>query len=167
MCIRDRCSGCSGGQGTAGSPPCVLAVIGQFVTGGMAQHVRMDLERDAGFASGARDDLAHRIGREWRFALANKYVGRSRVVSLYAAQGVQLGSAQRMDKRDGPEQPGRTLAPTDAATRKTDAPLQITRPCTALFVGTRPDQQCLPVSAQPPLGTAVPARPDSRIFTLE
>ena len=66
----------------------------------------------------------------------------------------------RASPAQGPEQPGRTFAPTNAATRKTDAPLQVTRPCTAFFVGTRPDQQCLPLSAQPPVGAAVPARPD-------
>ena len=65
----------------------------------------------------------------------------------------------RASPAQGSEQPGRTLAPTDAATRTTDAPLQVTRPCTALSVGTRPDQQRLPVSAQPPVGTAVQARP--------
>ena len=65
----------------------------------------------------------------------------------------------RASPAQGSEQPCRTLASTDAATRKTDAPLQVTRPCTALFVGTRPDQQCLSVSAQPPVGAAVPARP--------
>ena len=43
--------------------PRVLAVVGQLVAGGVAQHVRMDGELDAGFASGSTDDLAHRIGQ--------------------------------------------------------------------------------------------------------
>src|SRR5471030_2200294 len=73
----------------------------------------------------------------------------------------------RAPPAQGSEQPRGTLPPTDAATRTTDAPLQVTRPCTAISVGTRPDQQCLPVSAQPPVSCAVPARPYSGIFSLE
>jgi hypothetical protein len=56
--------------------PRVLPVVGQLVAGGVAQHVRMDRELDAGLASGSTDDLAHRIGAERRLALAHEYVGR-------------------------------------------------------------------------------------------
>jgi hypothetical protein len=51
--------------------PCVLAVIGHFVTGGMAQHVRVDREFDAGLTPGAPDDLAHGIGGKGRPAFAD------------------------------------------------------------------------------------------------
>ena len=73
----------------------------------------------------------------------------------------------RASPAQGPEQSGRTLAPTDAATRTTDAPLQISRPSSALFVGAWPDQQCLPLPAQPLDSGALRARPHAGIFYME
>src|SRR4051812_15478861 len=66
--------------------PRVLPVVGQLVAGGVAQHVRMDRELDAGREAGSTDDLAHRIGAERRLALAHKYVGGVRVSPLQSAQ---------------------------------------------------------------------------------
>ena len=74
--------------------PRVLPVVGQLVAGGVAQHVRMDRELDAGLASGSTDDLAHRIGAERRLALAHEYVGGVRVSPLQSAQD-GLGSRTR------------------------------------------------------------------------
>lgn len=59
------------------------------------------------------------------------------------------------------------VAPTDAAARTTDAPVQVAWPRAAISGGTRLDQQCLSLPAQPPVGAGVPARPHSGIFTLE
>ena len=50
--------------------PCVLSIVGEFVAGGVAQHVRVYRELDAGPLSGPPDDLPHRVGGERRLALA-------------------------------------------------------------------------------------------------
>jgi len=62
--------------------PRVLAVVRQLVAGGMAQHVGVDRERDAGVATGPPHDLADGIGRQRRFALTNEHVRRLWVVPL-------------------------------------------------------------------------------------
>jgi hypothetical protein len=80
--------------------PRVLPVVGQLVAGGVAQHVRMDRELDAGLASGSTDDLAHRIGAERRLALAHEYVGGVRVSPLRSAQDAQFRPAQGVDRGD-------------------------------------------------------------------
>ncbi len=69
----------------------ILPVVGQFVSCGVAQHVWVNLERDAGFAPSPVDDLAYCIDGERSLALADKHVGRVRVVPLQSAQGAQLG----------------------------------------------------------------------------
>ena len=46
--------------------PCVLSVVGEFVAGGVAQHVRVYRELDTGPLSGPPDDLPHRVGGERR-----------------------------------------------------------------------------------------------------
>ena len=73
----------------------------------------------------------------------------------------------RASPAQGPEQPGRTLASTDAATGTTDAPLQVIWTSSALFVGAWPDQQCLPVPTQPLVSGAISARPFAGIFYME
>src|SRR5262249_38377147 len=80
--------------------PRVLPVVCQLVAGGVAQHVRMDRELDAGLAAGSTDDLAHRIGAERRLALAHEYVGGVRVSPLQSAQGAQFRPAQGVDRGD-------------------------------------------------------------------
>lgn len=60
----------------------ILPVIGQLVAGGVAQHVRMNLECDAGLASGVADDLARRIDGEGCLTLVDEYVGGVRVIPL-------------------------------------------------------------------------------------
>ncbi len=50
--------------------PRILPVVCQLVASGVAQHVRVNLELDAGLTPGPADNLAHRIGGE---SLANFY----------------------------------------------------------------------------------------------
>src|SRR5664279_5170315 len=71
--------------------PRILPVVGQFVSGGVAQHMWVNLERDAGLAPSPFDDLTYCINGERSLALADKHVGRARVVPLQPAQGTQLG----------------------------------------------------------------------------
>ncbi len=59
--------------------PRILPVIGQFVSCGVAQHMWMNLERDAGLAPCLDDDLAYCIDGEWSLAPAYKHVGRVRI----------------------------------------------------------------------------------------
>jgi len=62
--------------------PGILAVVGELIAGSVAQHVGMDRELDTGLSSGPANDLAHRIGGEWRLALADEHVGCIWVVPL-------------------------------------------------------------------------------------
>ena len=80
--------------------PRILPVVGQFVSCGVAQHMWVNLERDAGLAPSPVDDLAYCIDGERSLALADKYVGRVRVVPLQSAQDAQLGPTQGMNRRD-------------------------------------------------------------------
>ncbi len=80
--------------------PCILPVVGQFVSGGVAQHVWVNLERDSGLAPRSVDDLAYCIDGERSFALAYKHVASVQVVPLEPAQGTQLGPTQGMNRRD-------------------------------------------------------------------
>ncbi len=86
--------------------PCVLSVVGEFVAGGVAQHVRVDRKLDAGPPSGPPDDLPHRIGGERRLALADEHVSCIRIVPLQAAQGSQFRSTQRVNRSDAVLEPG-------------------------------------------------------------
>ena len=86
--------------------PCVLSVVGEFVAGGVAQHVRVYRELDTGPLSGPPDDLPHRVGGERRLALADEHVSCIRIVPLQAAEGSQLRSTQRVNRRDAVLEPG-------------------------------------------------------------
>lgn len=94
-------------------------------------------------------------------ALRSTGAGHRQAEELRRSEKAHLARC-RTSPAQGAEQPGRTLTPTDAATGTTDAPLQVTWPSAALSVGTRSDQQCFPVSAQPPIRWAVPARAHMR-----
>ena len=72
--------------------PGILPIVGQFVSGGVAQHMWVNLERDAGLAPSPVDDLAYCINGERSLALADKHVGRVRV-------GVRGATEQRTDLR--------------------------------------------------------------------
>jgi hypothetical protein len=76
---------------------CVSSVVGEFVAGGVAQHVWVYREFDTGPLSCPPDNLAHRVGGERRFAFADEHVGCIRVVPLQAMEGSQLRSTQRVD----------------------------------------------------------------------
>jgi hypothetical protein len=78
-----------------------------LILGGVAQHVRMDRELGAGFASGSTDDLAHRIGAERAPCARSRILGAVRVSPLQPAQGAQFRHAQGVDRGDA------LLAPRD------------------------------------------------------
>ena len=80
--------------------PRILPVVGQFVPGGMAKHMWVNLKRDASLAPSPIDDLAYRIDGERSLALADKHVGCLRIVPLQPAQGTQLGPTQGMNGRN-------------------------------------------------------------------
>jgi hypothetical protein len=52
----------------------------------VAQHVRVDRKFDAGLAPGTADDLAHGIGRQRRFALADEDVSCARILAPQSAE---------------------------------------------------------------------------------
>ena len=56
--------------------------------------------------SGPPDDLPHRVGGERRLALADEHVSCIRIVPLQAAEGSQLRSTQRVNRRDAVLEPG-------------------------------------------------------------
>lgn len=60
------------------------------------------------------------------------------------------GAAEAQEAR----QPGRSIAPADPATEMPDAALQIAGRCATPFVSAWPDQQCVPLSAEPFVGSA-------------
>ena len=66
--------------------PRVVPVVGEFVAGRMAQHVRMDRKLDAGLPSGASYDLSHRIRGQWRFAFAYENICAIGVLALQTPQ---------------------------------------------------------------------------------
>ena len=49
--------------------PCVVAIIGEFKTTGMAQHVRVDGERHLGSLADALDEAVKADGADWSAAL--------------------------------------------------------------------------------------------------
>jgi len=55
--------------------PCVVAIIGELKTTGMAQHVRVDRERHLGSLADALDEAVETDGADWSAALGNKHVG--------------------------------------------------------------------------------------------
>ena len=65
------------------------------------------------------------------------------------------------------QQPGRSLAPANPATRTADAAIQNAGPGPTFFIGTWPHQQYLPLPAPSFAGSAVPVRPGCGVFTLE
>jgi hypothetical protein len=52
-----------------------LGSVYELVTGGVAQHVRMNLELEPSFSSGTADDLAGRVGGKRGLALADEDIG--------------------------------------------------------------------------------------------
>lgn len=80
--------------------PRTPSVVGQFVSGGVAQHMWVNLECDAGLAPSPVDDLAYCIDGERSLAFTDKHVGYMRVVPLESTKGAQLRPAQGMNRRD-------------------------------------------------------------------
>ena len=60
----------------------VVAVVGQFVAGRTAEHVRMNRELKAGLASGPGDDLSNRVRGQRSLALADEDIGSARLLPL-------------------------------------------------------------------------------------
>ena len=91
--------------------------------------------------------------------------GHGQVQELWRGQGADHAGC-RASAAQGAQQSGRSLAPADPATRAADAAIQIAGASPALFIGAWSDQQCLSLSAQPPVGDPVPMRPEFGFFTL-
>ena len=53
----------------------VMALVGQLVTAGMAQHVRVDWEPDASLDACSRHKLSHRRCRQRPPSFGNEYIG--------------------------------------------------------------------------------------------
>lgn len=77
----------------------ILAVVGELVTRGMPQHVRMDREADRGLFAGSCHDLSHGVRRQRGLAFADEDIGRFRILPLQPAQGPQFRAAERMHRR--------------------------------------------------------------------
>lgn len=77
----------------------VVTVIGEFVSGGVAQHVRVDREREFGVLAGARHELAHCRRRHRTAQLADKQIRRGGIPALELAQRADLGAADRVCRR--------------------------------------------------------------------
>jgi hypothetical protein len=54
--------------------PCVVAIIGELKTTGMAQHVWVDGERHLGSLADALDEAVEANRTDWPAALGNEYV---------------------------------------------------------------------------------------------
>jgi len=72
----------------------------------------------------------------------------------------------RAPPAQGPEQPGRELAPADATTRTADEALRVSPPGATVPLGPRPDQQPLPSLPRSPPRQRVPSRPGASLRDL-
>ena len=79
-----------GAPGRDDDRPGVVALIGEGVAAGVAEHVRMCLELEAGAGGGALDHPGKAGGRERGSALADEDEGRRRALPLEPAQGPHL-----------------------------------------------------------------------------
>ncbi len=61
--------------------PCVVAIIGELKTTGMAQHVWVDRERHLGSLADALDEPVETNRTDWPAALGNEHVGVFGVVA--------------------------------------------------------------------------------------
>ena len=80
--------------------PGVVAVVRQLVAAGVAQHVRMHREGDAGRLADGRQHLADGGGGEGGAALGQEDVRRERGLAAELAQGPQLVAAHRVGAGD-------------------------------------------------------------------
>jgi hypothetical protein len=85
---------------------CVLSVVCELVAGGVAQHVRVNLELEPSLPPGTADDFAGRVGRKRGLALADEDVGRIGVIALQPPEGAQFCPAHGMDRVDSALAPG-------------------------------------------------------------
>src|SRR5262249_46042354 len=70
--------------------PCVVAIIGELKTTGMAQHVWVDRERHLGGLADALDESVKTDGADWPAALGNEYVSLFRVLAAQLPEGLHL-----------------------------------------------------------------------------
>jgi len=78
--------------------PCVVTVVGEFVSSGVTQHVRMHREAKTGSLAGVHDDLSGRRIRQWTTTFRGKNVRTIRIVPLHTPQGSDFRTAQWMDR---------------------------------------------------------------------
>src|SRR5262252_7844188 len=70
--------------------PCVVAIIGELKTTGMAQHVWVDREWHLGSLADALDEAVEANRADWSAALGNEYVGVFGVVAAQLTQRSHL-----------------------------------------------------------------------------
>jgi len=74
--------------------PCVVAIVGELKTTGMAQHVWVDRERHLGSLADALDEPVEANRTEWPAALGNEYISLSRVIAPELAKRPHLVTAR-------------------------------------------------------------------------
>jgi hypothetical protein len=70
--------------------PCVVAIIGELKTTGMAQHVWVDRERHLGSLADPLDEAVEADGTDWSAALGNEHVSLFRVFAAQPAESPHL-----------------------------------------------------------------------------
>ena len=80
--------------------PGVMTVVGEFVSSGVTQHVRMYREAEAGALARVHDDLSSGRVRQRTTTFRGKNVGRVRIISPHPPLGSDFGTTQRMDRCD-------------------------------------------------------------------
>ena len=78
----------------------VLSIVGEFKTGGVAQHMRMDREGEFRPLSGPGYNLAESGISQWTFALGDKYILSVRIIPFDFPERPQFRSGKRMGTGD-------------------------------------------------------------------
>jgi hypothetical protein len=78
----------------------IVAIIGELVAAGMAQHVRMDRERHPGGFPEALHEPMEADRAHWSTTLRNKHVGTCGVLAPQLTQGSHFITTDRVDARD-------------------------------------------------------------------
>src|SRR5215475_7897076 len=76
--------------------PCVVAIVSELKTTGMAQHVWVDREWHLGSLADALDKTVETDGADWPAALGNEHISLSRVIAPELAKRPHLVTADRM-----------------------------------------------------------------------
>ena len=76
----------------------IVTIVGQFETGRVTQHVRMDREREVGTTARSSDEFPNGRCGQRTASFADEEIGRATVIASQSSQRSDLGTSQRVDR---------------------------------------------------------------------